>query len=170
MDYKQIVDLIKLINRSNLSEFRLKKGDLEISIRTEKYQKSKSRKEEEASTAIPLPSTIPSAYKPPILEETMVPDSGSRSETASLAEKESPEYLEIRSPMVGTFYRSSGPDKEPYVQVGDTIDKGSIVCIVEAMKLFNEIESEISGKIIKVIAEDASPVEYDQVLFLVKPD
>jgi len=159
MDYKQIVDLIKLISRSNLSEFRLKKGDLEISIRTEKYLKSK-----------PLPTTIPSAYKQPVLEETIVPDSGSISETAAIAEKKSPEYLEIRSPMVGTFYRSPGPEKEPYVQVGDTIDKGSIVCIVEAMKLFNEIESEISGKIIKVIAEDASPVEYDQVLFLVKPD
>ncbi|MBK8502824.1 MAG: acetyl-CoA carboxylase biotin carboxyl carrier protein [Saprospiraceae bacterium] len=77
-------------------------------------------------------------------------------------------YLEIRSPMVGTFYRSSSPDKPPYIKVGDQIQQGSVVCIIEAMKLFNEIESEITGRIAKVIVEDASPVEYDQVLFLVE--
>ena len=77
--------------------------------------------------------------------------------------------LEVKSPMVGTFYRSPAPDKGPYIKVGDQIEVGSVVCIVEAMKLFNEIESEVSGKIVKVMVEDASPVEYDQVLFLVEP-
>ena len=77
--------------------------------------------------------------------------------------------LEIRSPMVGTFYRSSGPDKGPYVKIGDQVSSGNPVCIIEAMKLFNEIESEISGTIVKIMVEDASPVEYDQVLFLVEP-
>jgi acetyl-CoA carboxylase biotin carboxyl carrier protein len=80
----------------------------------------------------------------------------------------SPDYLEIRSPMVGTFYRSSSPEKPPYIKVGDSIQQGSVVCIIEAMKLFNEIESEITGRIVKVAVEDATPVEYDQVLFLVE--
>jgi len=77
--------------------------------------------------------------------------------------------IEVKSPMVGTFYRSSSPDKDAYVQVGSTVSEGTVVCVVEAMKLFNEIESEVSGKIVKVLVEDASPVEYDQVLFLVEP-
>ena len=88
---------------------------------------------------------------------------------AKNAEEEAGKYLEIRSPMVGTFYRSPSPDKPPYIKVGDTIEQGSVVCIIEAMKLFNEIESEISGKIAKMVVEDATPVEYDQVLFLVEP-
>ncbi|NJN34794.1 MAG: acetyl-CoA carboxylase biotin carboxyl carrier protein, partial [Saprospiraceae bacterium] len=87
----------------------------------------------------------------------------------SAANTEGGHYLEIKSPIVGTFYRSAGPDKPVYAKVGDNVDKGSIVCIVEAMKLFNEIESEVKGKIVKVMVEDASPVEYDQVLFLVDP-
>ena len=79
------------------------------------------------------------------------------------------QYLEVRSPMVGTFYRSSAPDKPPFKKVGDSISAGEVVCIVEAMKLFNEIEAEVTGKIVKVMIDDASPVEYDQVLFLVDP-
>jgi acetyl-CoA carboxylase biotin carboxyl carrier protein len=90
-------------------------------------------------------------------------------ETKAAAAEKSTNLLEVRSPIVGTFYRSSGPDKAPFVKVGDDIAKGGVVCIIEAMKLFNEIESEVSGKIVKIMVEDASPVEYDQVLFLVEP-
>ena len=90
-------------------------------------------------------------------------------ETAEAEAPAASNLLEVKSPIVGTFYRSPGPDKPVFVSVGDTIDVGSVVCIVEAMKLFNEIESEVAGKIVKVLVEDASPVEYDQVLFLVDP-
>ena len=89
---------------------------------------------------------------------------------SSKSGKDVSQYLEIKSPIVGTFYRSSSPEKPPYVKVGDTIEVGQVVCIVEAMKLFNEIESEISGKVVKTMVEDAQPVEYDQVLFLIDPE
>ena len=92
------------------------------------------------------------------------------SEQKATAESDSANYLEVKSPMVGTFYRSSSPDKEAYVKIGDTIAKDQVVCIIEAMKLFNEIESEVSGKVVEILIDDASPVEYDQVLFLVDPN
>ena len=164
MDYKEIADLIKLVNRSKLIEFQLKHGDVEISMKTEKYNKS--------VVAPPVPPMSKPTYtsepaSQPIAFENQPPP------VSSTAGQDAPDgdgnLIEIRSPMVGTFYRSPSPDKPPYVKVGDVIEEGSVVCIVEAMKLFNEIESEISGKIVKVITEDASPVEYDQVLFLVEP-
>lgn len=171
MDLKEITELVKLVNKSNLIELKIKNGDFEITMRTEKHGLSKS--EESAPTYVAPPTVAPvpvatapaSAHAPKPVE--VVKAESTAIETGEEAGAQA-DYLEIRSPMVGTFYRSSSPDKPPYIKVGDTIQQGSVVCIIEAMKLFNEIESEITGRIVKVMVEDATPVEYDQVLFLVE--
>ena len=163
MEFKQITDLIKLINKSELTEFKMKQGDFELIVRTDKYQRIKT-----AVTPAPVPPPVytPEVAAPPMpVGDAPIPDFAPH--TAN--NKEGSGLLEIRSPMVGTFYRSPSPDKAPYVKIGDSVQVGEVVCIIEAMKLFNEIESEISGKIAKIMVEDASPVEYDQVLFLVEP-
>lgn len=159
MDLKDIQALIKMVSKASLSEFKLKKQDFEISIRSQSYSKPSS---ETFIAASPAPQMHVAA--------TAAPDSGSTSPAPSAEDSSSNEGLiEIKSPIVGTFYRSSSPDKPPFLKVGDTVSTGDVVCIVEAMKLFNEIESEVSGKIVQVCVEDASPVEYDQILFLVDP-
>lgn len=176
MNYKEITELLKLISDSQLSEFKVKDGDFELSIKTDKYQK----KSKESNQIIQLPGS----QNLPTNVGEMSGAQGSQSASGSGNEKEvagnggsesgdavaSSGLLEIKSPMVGTFYRSPSPDKPPFIKVGDQIEKGDVVCIVEAMKLFNEIESEVSGKIVKVVSEDAAPVEYDQVLFLIDPN
>ena len=164
MTFKEIQELIKLVNKNKLSEFKLKDGDFEISIRTEKYTKSKSVAVSPVPQALaqaPAPATPAAQAASPAMEKP--------AQTDAPEKKESPNYLEIKSPMVGTFYRSAAPDKPPYVKVGDTVEPDTVVCIIEAMKLFNEIEAEVSGKIVKVMVEDAQPVEFGQVLFLVEP-
>ncbi len=175
MTFKEIQDIIKLINKSNLTEFKMKDGDFSLSIRTKKYGKNRipqivQSPQQIVPVSAPMPQMqmpmTPAATAPSPSVDTST-DAGGASEDGS--ENVEGNYLEIRSPIVGTFYRSSSPDKPQYVKPGDTIEVGSVVCIVEAMKLFNEIESEVSGKIVKVMIEDASPVQYDQVLFLVDP-
>ncbi len=166
MTFKEIQELIKLVNKNKLSEFKLKDGDFEISIRTEKYTKSKAVTVSQPAQVLapaqtPTPAPAPAAAPAPEKEKATKADEQEK--------KESNNYLEIKSPMVGTFYRSAAPDKPPYVKVGDTVEPDSVVCIIEAMKLFNEIEAEVSGKIVKVMVEDAQPVEFGQVLFLVEP-
>lgn len=170
MNLKEITELVKLVNKSKLIELKIKDGDFEITLRTEKHGLSKSGESARSYVAPPAPAPAPappaSAAAPMIQPSETISEpapSGSGEEVNANAD-----YLEIRSPMVGTFYRSSAPDKPPYIKVGDTIQQGSVVCIIEAMKLFNEIESEITGRIAKVMVEDATPVEYDQVLFLVE--
>ncbi len=170
MTFEEIKALIQLINKSDLAEFRFEDGDQKLVIRTSKYNNGKQQVIHSAPMAAspaPLPLPQPAAISAQAaakVEEDATPKSASAS-----ANTEGVGLLEIRSPIVGTFYRSAGADKPVYVKVGDTVDKGSIVCIIEAMKLFNEIESDIKGKIVKIIAEDATPVEYDQVLFLIDP-
>ena len=168
MTFKEIQELIKLVGKSNLTEFKMKDGDLELTIRTKRYQK---QQQVAAPTMMPVPAQLPPAYPPAAAAPAPAP-AAAASPAPAKAEaptEEGGNYLEVKSPMVGTFYRSSSPDKPAFVQVGDTISNGSVVCIVEAMKLFNEIESEVAGKVVKVLVEDAQPVEYDQVLFLVAP-
>jgi acetyl-CoA carboxylase biotin carboxyl carrier protein len=166
MTFEEIKALIQLINKSDLAEFRFEEGDKKLLIRTAKYNSGKQQIYQSSAPmqSAPMqvsapPSSAPkveeAAPKAPIVENTEGPVIGT--------------YLEIKSPIVGTFYRSAGPDKPLYAKVGDTVDKGTVVCIIEAMKLFNEIESEVKGKIVKIMVEDATPVEYDQVLFLVDP-
>jgi len=169
MNNKEIQELIKLINKSNLTEFKLKDKDFELLIRTEKYQSGKTPKIVAPATQPILqvpPATMPSPAPAPAPEPAKEAPAAAGDETAAA---DASEYLEVCSPMVGTFYRSPSPEKGPFIKVGDVIEKGDVVCIVEAMKLFNEIESEHSGRIVKVMVEDAQPVEYDQVLFLIDP-
>lgn len=170
MTFKEVQELIKLVGKSNLTEFKMKNGDFEVSIRTKKYGKYKDRIISSSQPSIiPMPSTAV-ASPPSIPASAPAQTSQPASEETTDDQPSSENYLEIKSPMVGTFYRSPSPDKPAYVKVGDTVEVGSVVCIIEAMKLFNEIESEVSGTIVKVMIEDASPVEYDQVLYLVDPN
>ena len=170
MTFKEIQSLIKLINESNITEFKLEEEGFKISVRTKNFSKIKERIVAAPQTlAVPAPAPIinqtSSASTPITPSETLAPvvDDNAAAEANG-------NYIEVRSPIVGTFYRSASPEKPPYVKVGDSIEVGTVVCIVEAMKLFNEIESEVSGKIVKIMIEDAQPVEYDQVLYLVEPN
>ena len=168
MDYKDITNLIKLISKSNLSEFRMKDGEFEVIIKTDKYQKGKKEIRHITGPEFAAPPVYRMESESPAVENTAPAEQAPAQQEEASGENSN--LLEVRSPIVGTFYRAPAPGKDPYIKVGDVIDSGQVVCIVEAMKLFNEIESEISGKIVKVVAEDASPVEYDQVLFLVDPN
>jgi acetyl-CoA carboxylase biotin carboxyl carrier protein len=173
MENKDIHELIKLISKTNLAEFKLRDGEFELTIRTDAY--TRARLEVPAQViAQPSPMMMP-APAPASLPPTPAPAAPETSASASDVKSSKPaeaapsNLLEVKSPMVGTFYRSPSPDKPIFVQVGDHVKAGDVVCIIEAMKLFNEIESEVSGKVVKVMVDDANPVEYDQVLFLVDP-
>ncbi len=167
MDFKEISELIKLVGKSNLIELKIKQGDFEIELLTDRHGKSQRSGAVERLVTVSQEVAQPAAV---LKADTQARPAVAVEAQPSVVETnpEGANLLEIRSPMVGTFYRSSGPDKPPFVKVGDTIQKGSIVCIIEAMKLFNEIESEITGKVVQVLVTDAAPVEYDQVLFLVE--
>ncbi len=173
MTYKEIQDLVKLIGESEIAEFNLKDGEFRLSIKTKHFNESVSSANE-APAAQPFVAMPPvqQPYTPPAPATPAQPPAPVKENKPAIqqpASSEEGQYLEIKSPIVGTFYRSSSPEKPPYAKVGDAVEVGQVVCIVEAMKLFNEIESEIAGKIVKVLVEDAQPVEYDQVLFLVDP-
>ena len=162
MDYKDIQNLIKLVDRYQLSEFKMKDGEFELSIRTQNF----TRKSEKI---VASPSFVPVTPQAEAHAEAPAPAAAPTKASESTESGSDEGLVEVKSPIVGTFYRSPSPDKPPYFKVGDQINAGDVVCIVEAMKLFNEIESEVSGKLVKVLVEDASPVEYDQVLFLLDP-
>ena len=154
MDIKQIQDLIKFVSKSGVNEVSIEEKDFKITIKTtqEPTYVTAAVPAALAQVAAPIvaqqvPASI--AVVPVVVDET--------------------NYITIKSPMIGTFYRSSAPDKANFVNVGDEIEAGQVLCIVEAMKLFNEIESEVSGRIVKVLIDNSSPVEYDQPLFLVEP-
>ena len=170
MTSKEIQDLMRLVNKLELAEFKMKDGEFQLSIRSKHFEASHS-KNIITSQAVPIhtPAILPNATHSvtPVAQEKSVPQASGDAKAEKVAEEG--KYIEVKSPIVGTFYRSPSPDKPVYLKVGDTIEVGSVVCIVEAMKLFNEIESEVAGKVVKVMVEDASPVEYDQVLFLVEP-
>ena len=169
MTFEEIKSLIQLINKSDLAEFRFEEGDQKIVIRTSKFNNGKQQIFQTAApVAMPAPVSAPAAAVPASVAAAPIAAEAPKA-AAKPADTEGGNYLEIKSPIVGTFYRSAGPDKPTYAKVNDVIKKGSVVCMIEAMKLFNEIESEIAGKIMKVCVDDASPVEFDQVLFLVDP-
>jgi acetyl-CoA carboxylase biotin carboxyl carrier protein len=165
MDYREIQNLIKLAGSSNIAELKLKNGDFKLTIRTKDYHKVSY-----SGTPQPTSYSAPVSYENYAnqLNDVVNKDEIQVPVTVPKTENKS-ELVEIKSPIVGTFYRSASPDKEPYVKIGDHVNAKSVVCIVEAMKLFNEIECEVSGKIIDILVEDGSPVEYDQGLFLVDP-
>ena len=168
LDIKEIQELIKFVAKSGVSEVDLEMGEMKISIKTPP-KKGKGQIETvvqqipvAAAPAI-TPVAVQSAPVVPAASEVVVETPATGSDT------DDSKYVTIKSPMIGTFYRKPSPDKDPFINVGDEVNIGTVVCVVEAMKLFNEIESEISGKIIKVLVEDMSPIEYDQPLFLVDP-
>lgn len=172
MTFKEIQDLIKLIQKTDLTEFKLKKEDMELVIRTKQYQKGGENINTNAPAPIismPPQTIAAQQVQPPISESAPSAPAPIHSDQAASEDSTTSNLVEIKSPIVGTFYRAPGPDKPPFKKVGDMVEPGETVCIVEAMKLFNEIESEVEGKIVKVVTEDASPCEYDQILFLVDP-
>jgi acetyl-CoA carboxylase biotin carboxyl carrier protein len=159
MDFKQIQELIKIVNKSNIGELSIEDQGFKITIK---------QKEEAVQNFIAAPqqqqSYAPQQMSAP--QPSMAqPQAG---ETAPKA-AEATNLITIKSPMIGTFYRKASPDKPSFAEVGDEVSPGKVVCIIEAMKLFNEIESEVSGRIVKILVDDATPVEYDQPLFLVEP-
>jgi acetyl-CoA carboxylase, biotin carboxyl carrier protein len=158
MEFKQIQELLKAVNKSTISELSIKDGDFEITIKQATTEALAMPVAQYAPIAAPMAAPAPAAA--PVAAAPAAPSAPAAAPSAN--EKV------IKSPMIGTFYRSSAPDKPPFVGVGDDIKAGDVVCIVEAMKLFNEIESEVSGKIVKVLVDDGTPVEYDQPLFIVE--
>ena len=160
MDLKQIHELIKIINKSNIGEISIEDKDGKVTI------KQKDEKVVQVAAAPQVYNVAPAAAPAPA--PAAAPASAAPAAPAASASTDN-NYVTIKSPMIGTFYRRPSPDKPIFAEVGDEVAPGKVVCIIEAMKLFNEIESEVKGKIVKVLVDDASPVEYDQPLFLVDP-
>ena len=158
MDIKQIQDLIKLVSKSGVNEVSIEEKDFKITIKT-------NQEPTYVTATIPTAQAIPAAAP---VASAPAPVAAAPAAQAPAAD-DNAKYITIKSPIIGTFYRSPGPDKASFVNVGDEVTPGKVICIVEAMKLFNEIESEVSGKIVKILVNDAQPVEYDQPLFLVDP-
>ena len=161
MDLKDIQNLIKFVAKSGASEVKLEMEDIKITIKT---GSDEGRGETTYIQQIPTMSQPQMQMQP----QSAAPQQSAPS-TEKPAETADSKLIVIKSPIIGTFYRKSAPDKPVFVEVGDTINTGDVLCVIEAMKLFNEIESEVSGKIVKVLVDDSSPVEFDQPLFLVDP-
>lgn len=159
MDLKEIQNLIKFVAKSGASEVKLEMDDIKITIRT-------GSDSETIVQQIPAAAHIPPPVVP-VAQPVATPVAQEAAPAAS-ADDDS-KYVTIKSPIIGTFYRKPSPDKPVLVEVGQTIAEGDVLCIIEAMKLFNEIESEVSGKIVKILVDDSTPVEFDQPLFLVDP-
>jgi acetyl-CoA carboxylase biotin carboxyl carrier protein len=159
MDIKDIQNLIRFVAKSGATEVELETGDIKIKIKT-----SGQEGEAQATYVVPAPAPV-AAPAPAAAPVAPAPAAAPAAESAS----DESRLITIKSPMIGTFYRRPGPDKPNFLNVGDTVKVGQVVCIIEAMKLFNEIESEISGTVVKMLVEDSTPVEYDQPLFLIDP-
>ncbi|HVS90473.1 MAG TPA: acetyl-CoA carboxylase biotin carboxyl carrier protein [Mucilaginibacter sp.] len=160
MDIKQIQDLIRFVSKAGVNEVSIEQKDFKITIKTS-----------QAPTYVTatIPSAQPAAEQAPAALPAAAPAPAAAAPAApAQPAADTSKYVTIKSPMIGTFYRSASPDKPLFVNVGDEIKPGDVLCIIEAMKLFNEIESEVSGRIVKVLVDNASPVEYDQPLFLVE--
>jgi len=155
MNLKEIENLIQFVQKSGVSEVSLEQKDFKITIRTFHIQST--------------PAPVHQVVHAPVMTAAPVSPSPSAATPAPKAGDDDSKYVVIKSPMIGTFYRSATPEKPAFVNVGDEIKSGKVLCIIEAMKLFNEIESEMSGKIVKVLVDNATPVEYDQPLFLIDP-
>jgi len=157
MKIKEIQNLIKFVAKSGASEVKLEMQDVKITIKTGDGSQP---------VVIHEPLTLP---QQPVVSPTAVSHQAISPLETDSSNDEDAKYITIKSPIIGTFYRKPAPDKPNFVEIGDTISEGSVICVIEAMKLFNDIESEVSGKIIKVLVDDSSPVEFDQPLFLVDP-
>ncbi len=160
MDLKEIQNLIKFVSNSGVAEVKLETGDIKITIRTTLEGNSPDITYVQQAPMQALPQAAPAAAAPAATAPAAA---------AAPAADDNSKYITIKSPIIGTFYRKPAPDKDVFVEVGRTIKKGDVLCVIEAMKLFNEIESEYAGKIVKILVDDMSPVEFDQPLFLVDP-
>jgi acetyl-CoA carboxylase biotin carboxyl carrier protein len=158
MELKEIQNLIKFVAKSGASEVKLEMEDIKITIKT-----GQGKSETTIVHQAPIMGQQPIA---PAVQAQVVETQATSNDASAVDDSK---YIIVKSPIIGTFYRRPSPDKPLFVEVGDSIQVGSTVCIIEAMKLFNEIESEVSGKIVKILVDDASPVEFDQPLFLVDP-
>ncbi len=158
MDLKEIQNLIRFVAKSGASEVKLEMDDVKITIRTG------------SDSETTVVQQVPVQAAAPIVHQAPAPIATPAAETAAPAPtSDDSKYITIKSPIIGTFYRKPSPDKPVFVEVGTEVKEGDVLCVIEAMKLFNEIESEVSGKIVKVLVDDSSPVEFDQPLFLVDP-
>jgi len=160
MNKKEIEDLIKFVSKSGVSEVSLELKDVKITIKN-------AQRVIEHVVAHSAPAMAPVAHAPSAAPAAAPVQP--RNDSPAPASNDESKYVTVKAPMIGTFYRASSPDKPNFVNVGDEIKEGKVICIIEAMKLFNEIESEVTGRIVKVLVENSSPVEYDQPLFLVDP-
>ena len=158
MDSKELLNLIRFVAKAGVSEVKYKTKDFEINIKTPLAGS-------EAVSYVPQPV----AYQAPAAAPVAAPAATPATETKTESTSDDSKYITIKSPMIGTFYRKPSPDKDVFVNVGSKVKNDTVVCVIEAMKLFNQIEAEVSGKIVKILVDDASPVEYDQPLFLVDP-
>jgi len=159
MDLKEIQNLIKFVANTGVAEVKLETGDVKITIRTTLEGTTETTYVQQMPAQNVLQQAVPQQQIAPAVATPVV---------AAVAD-ESSKYITVKSPIIGTFYRKPSPDKPMFVEVGSSIAKGDVLCVIEAMKLFNEIESEVSGKIVKILVDDSSPVEFDQPLFLVDP-
>lgn len=158
MDIKDIQHLIKFVAKSGAQEVKLEMEDVKITIKTGSSPQQVETGFVQQIQAVPTPVAVPAPVATPVpttepVEKTVAEDN----------------HITIKSPIIGTFYRKASPDKPAFVEVGDTVKDGDVLCVIEAMKLFNEIESEVSGTIVKILVDDASPVEFDQPLFVINP-
>ncbi len=163
MDLKEIQNLIKFVSKSGVSEVKLETEDFKIVIKNTPDITVRETPVAHIAAPVVPPAPQPAAVPPP------PPAEAKQSTPDSKETTDESKYVTIKAPIIGTFYRRPAPDKPPFVEVGDEVKPGDVVCLIEAMKLFNEIESEVAGRIVKVLVEDATPVEYDQPLFLVEP-
>ncbi len=172
MDLKELQDFIKFIVRSGATEVNVETDDLKLSIKTPSKGKAQNEQPIIQQVAVPQQAmgmvTAPQNLQRTLMPQGQISASNNSTEQEQKVEVES-NYITVKAPMVGTFYRKPAPNKPDFVNVGDNITPGKVVCIIEAMKLFNEIEAEVSGKIVKILIEDATPVEFDQPLFLIDP-
>lgn len=158
MNFKQIQQLIKFVSKTDVAEVNIENNNFKINIKGN----SKSNSEPVTQIIQQAPTVTPTI-------QPVQPEPVQKSVSTSNKETDFDNYHIIKSPIIGTFYRKPSPDKDVFVNVGDTVGEGDVLCVIEAMKLFNEIESDVSGKIVKILVEDASPVEFDQPLFLIEP-
>lgn len=166
MELKQIQNLIKFVAKSGASEVKLEMEDVKITIKTgsDESEKTVVQQMPYAMQQQPMQQQGPQQQQPPAEQQPSPSDQQKQKDDAA-----STKHVEVKSPIIGTFYRKPGPEKKPFVEVGSDVKEGDVLCTIEAMKLFNDIESEVSGKIVKVLVDDSTPVEFDQPLFLVDP-
>jgi acetyl-CoA carboxylase biotin carboxyl carrier protein len=177
MKLSEIQELIKFVSKSGISEVEIEDKDFKINIKTPPHKRGKGNQIQQEQQPQVVTQMIPAMpamgqhmQQPmPQQPQAAAAEAPKKESAANKSEEEDANYIEIKSPMIGTFYRKPSPDKPEFVKVGDTVKKGDVVCVIEAMKLFNEIESEVSGKVVKVLVDDSNPVEYDQPLILIDP-